>query len=104
MGRATAAAEPIPVSTMATPVTAAISVGQLSAQRSPAVPTRAHQFDGQPTNSRPAHGRALDRAPPSARADVRTTRPLSAAQSPTVLDGVKSLRSAPVLRTASARS
>lgn len=63
MGRATAAAEPIPDSTMTAHATVAISVGQLSAQRSPAVPTRAHQSGGQPT-SRPAHGQALDRAPP----------------------------------------
>jgi len=43
---------------------AAISVGQLAAQRSAAVPTREHQSGGQPTSHRPAHGRALDRAPP----------------------------------------
>jgi hypothetical protein len=70
MGRATAAAEPIPVSTMTPTGTVAISVGQLSAQRPPAVPTREHQSGGQPTSSRPTHGRALDRAPPQPGADV----------------------------------
>ena len=70
MGRATAAAEPIPVSTMTAAATVAISVGQLSAQRPPAVPTREHQSGGQPTSSRPAHGRALDRGPPRPGADV----------------------------------
>jgi hypothetical protein len=63
MGRAPAAAEPIPDSTMTPAGTVAISVGQLSAQRPPAVPTREHQSGGQPTTC-PAHGQALDRAPP----------------------------------------
>ncbi len=67
MRRAPAAAAPIPVSTMTTDHDmAAISMGQLAAQRSPAVPTRVHQSGGQPTSSRPAHGRALDRSPPQA--------------------------------------
>ncbi len=65
MRRAPAAAEPIPVSTMTATAIAAISMGQLSAQRPPAVPTRVHHSGGQPT-SRPVHGRALDRAPPGA--------------------------------------
>ena len=64
MRRAPAAAEPIPVTTMTPPGTVAISVGQLSAQPPPAVPTRVHQSGGQPT-SRPAHHRTLDRAPPT---------------------------------------
>lgn len=63
MRRAPAAAEPIPVTTMTASAIAAISMGQLSAQSPPAVPTREHQSGGQPT-SRPAHDRALERSPP----------------------------------------
>ena len=70
MRRCTAAAAPIPDSTMT--AIAAISVGQLAAQRSAAVPTREHQSGGQPTSHRPAHGRALDRAPPGAGLPVVT--------------------------------
>ena len=65
MRRAPAAAAPIPVSTMAVDHGMdAFSMGQLAAQRSPAVPTREHQSGGQPTSDRPAHGQALDRGPP----------------------------------------
>ncbi len=84
MRRAPAAAEPIPVSTMTAPATAAISMGQLSAQSPPAVPTRAHQSGGQPT-SRPAHDRVLERAPPNLAMSPRLPRSPGGASSSMML-------------------
>jgi hypothetical protein len=62
--RDTAAAGPIPVWTMTRLRPDAISLGQLPAQRSPAVSTRVHQSGGEPTRLVPAHGRVLARPPP----------------------------------------
>jgi len=65
MGRAPAAAAPIPDGTLTPDVgTADQSVGQLAAQRSSAVPTRAHQSGGQPNPDCPAHGQHPTRSPP----------------------------------------
>jgi hypothetical protein len=63
MRRAPAAAAPT-LEKIVPPI-GALSMRQPAAQRSPATPTRVHQSGGQPTSSRPAHGRALDRAPPN---------------------------------------
>jgi hypothetical protein len=62
--RGTAAAGPIPVSTMTRLAPDAISMGHLPAQRSPAVSTRVHQSGGEPARLAPAHGRGLARPPP----------------------------------------
>jgi len=64
--RATAAAGPIPVSTMPAPA-GALSEGHPPAHRRPAVATRVHQSGGQLTGPGPARGPHPARPPPRRR-------------------------------------
>ena len=87
--RATAAAGPIPVSTMPAP-TGALSEGHPPAHRRPAISTRVHQSGGQPTRPGPARGPHPARPPPVAQQPAHD--PLRLTQTAPRGAGVKDLR------------